>query len=417
MSPPICNDFEQGIESKDWEAALAHYGGGFLHAFSLPHCKPFEFWTDRQRAHVARLHRVARRARIAELLGGHDAGAALAVARRWVELEPLEDEAQHKLIELLAASGERAEALREAENYERLLHEDGLQPLEETKQLVERIRAGEAIALANSRLALTDRERAAEPTRSRRRLSILIVAAAVVAGFFVIRAFSQSTAPVARRLAVLPLENRTGDPEADDLGEYAADWIARWIDLAGPIDVIPASTVRDAIRALGSSNPGPPSAAAVAKRIAASHIVTGSVARIGGSTRFEIEFVDARTDQRLHALDPVLAPADSLDGIIDRLAQRAAAAAIVLLQPAARLSWTGGYTVPPTIEMYRDYLATFELFCQERYQDVITMRDRVLERSTGFVPVMALVRIAYWNLGAPPSQTPCTGSWSGCATG
>lgn len=234
---------------------------------------------------------------------------------------------------------------------------------------------------------------------SRHRWRILIVAAAAVAGFVAWRAFTPSTTPTARRLAVLPLENRTSGPETDDLGEYAADWIARWIDLAGPIDVIPASTVRDAIRALDSSSGRPPSTADLAERIAASHIVSGSVARIGGSIRFEVEFVDAVTDQRLHALDPVSGPADSLDAIIDRLAQRAAAAAVVLLQPSASPSWTGGYTVPATITLYRDYLATFERFCQERYQDVITMGDRVLERSPGFIPVMALVRIAYWNLG------------------
>jgi tetratricopeptide (TPR) repeat protein len=59
----------------------------------------------------------------------------------------------------------------------------------------------------------------------------------------------------------------------------------------------------------------------------------------------------------------------------------------------------GGYTLPSTIGMYRDYLATFQLFCQTRYTDVIATGNRVLEKSPEFIPVMGLVRFAYWNLG------------------
>jgi DNA-binding SARP family transcriptional activator len=140
-------DFVDAVESKNWQAALEYYGGEFLRGFSLPNCKSFEFWVDRQRAHAARLHRIARRGRTAESLAANDFNAALRVARRWVELEPLEDEAQHRLIELLAASGERAEALRQADDYERLLEADGLTPLEETKQLVQGIRTGHALTI------------------------------------------------------------------------------------------------------------------------------------------------------------------------------------------------------------------------------------------------------------------------------
>src|SRR5262245_44692192 len=81
--------------------------------------------------------------------------AALTIAWQWVELESLEDEAQHRLIELLAATGERAEGLRQAESYEKLLREDGLEPLDETKKLLERLRIGEAIDLAVPEVANT----------------------------------------------------------------------------------------------------------------------------------------------------------------------------------------------------------------------------------------------------------------------
>jgi DNA-binding SARP family transcriptional activator len=134
-------DFEAAVQSGQLTAALELYRGDFLREFSLPNCKEFEFWVDRKRAHYARLHRTARRKRIAELMDTSAASDALLVARRWVELEPQDDEAQHKFIELLAATGERAEALRQYESYERQLAADQLQPLEQTVALVAALRA------------------------------------------------------------------------------------------------------------------------------------------------------------------------------------------------------------------------------------------------------------------------------------
>ena len=220
------------------------------------------------------------------------------------------------------------------------------------------------------------------------------IAAVVVAGFLTLRK-PASSAPAPMRLAVLPLENRTGNPALNEWGEYAGDVLTRSIDLAGPVAVIPASTVRDAIRALGS--PEAPSPADVARRTGASHVVTGSMARVGGSIRFDIEFADARSVVRLLSPDPVSGPADSLEAVIGRLAERTAAASLAVFQQ--RPAWMGGYTLPSTIGMYRDYLATFQLFCQTRFADVIATGNRVLEKSPEFVPVMGLVRTAYWNVG------------------
>jgi hypothetical protein len=69
-----------------------------------------------------------------------DVPRAIAEARRWVELEPTEDEAQHRLIELLADSGNRAEAIRQYESYERALRIDDLRPLDHTRALIEHVR-------------------------------------------------------------------------------------------------------------------------------------------------------------------------------------------------------------------------------------------------------------------------------------
>jgi len=68
---------------------------------------------------------------------------ALATASNWVGLQPLEDEAQHTLITLLARSGDRSGALKQYEAYRTLLAKElDVEPLEGTLALVERIKDG-----------------------------------------------------------------------------------------------------------------------------------------------------------------------------------------------------------------------------------------------------------------------------------
>jgi DNA-binding SARP family transcriptional activator len=127
--PVACDalDLERVVEAGDPGAAMALYGGAFLKDVSLSASREFEAWTDRQRARF-RLHRRACRARIEAWLPA--VAEAIEAARAWVTLEPFDDEAQHRLIELLAGSGQRTEALAQYERYERLLEGPELEPLQ-----------------------------------------------------------------------------------------------------------------------------------------------------------------------------------------------------------------------------------------------------------------------------------------------
>jgi DNA-binding SARP family transcriptional activator len=135
-------DFASAIEREDFESAFELYRGPFLHGFHLAESHPFEVWTDTQAARLVRFHRRARRAAIHQRMAAGDSTAALAAARRWVEIDPGDDEAQHSLIQLLAISGDRTAALRQYERYERLIKEDDLEPLDATLELVASLRAG-----------------------------------------------------------------------------------------------------------------------------------------------------------------------------------------------------------------------------------------------------------------------------------
>ncbi|HSJ30601.1 MAG TPA: BTAD domain-containing putative transcriptional regulator [Longimicrobiales bacterium] len=139
-------EFESAVENGRLTDALALYGGPFLHGFSLDN-RSFEAWADRRRGHLARLHRRLQRDHIAALVAAGQADDALNAARHWVELDPLDDEAAHTLIERLAAAGQRTAALQYYDNYVRQLEAElDVEPLEETQALVASIRNGDAVS-------------------------------------------------------------------------------------------------------------------------------------------------------------------------------------------------------------------------------------------------------------------------------
>lgn len=113
--------FAEAIEGERYEDAIAAYHGPFLEGCHLAAVSAFQHWVDRHRSRLARLHRKARRQHIEHLVPSANPEGALHVARDWVELEPLDDEAQQHLIRLLADTGGRAEALRHYEDFSRLL--------------------------------------------------------------------------------------------------------------------------------------------------------------------------------------------------------------------------------------------------------------------------------------------------------
>jgi adenylate cyclase len=235
--------FEAACERGQLPRALALYQGDFLPGLRVREAPEFDHWVDRQRARLARLHRKARAAWIDHCAAGDDLVSAIAEARRWVALEPAEDEAQHRLIELLARSGERAEAIRQYESYERALAPDDLRPLDHTRALIERMRAFGALRdqppPVPTGVIVPARAR---PSSGARRFAVpwvrgyAVLAAAlpivIGAGWWAAHRTSRAEPVPARSIAVLPFVNLSADPTAsqhlsDGLAEELIDALAR----------------------------------------------------------------------------------------------------------------------------------------------------------------------------------------------
>ena len=133
--------FSDAVERGDAECAVRLYRGPFLDGVYLVDRQTWESWVDGRRTKYARLFRKACRALLDAKLAARDYDDAIAVAERWTARDPTDDEAQRRLIATLAAAGERTEAIRQYELYARLLEAEGLQPLDETRALVDQLRA------------------------------------------------------------------------------------------------------------------------------------------------------------------------------------------------------------------------------------------------------------------------------------
>jgi DNA-binding SARP family transcriptional activator len=115
--------------------------GDFMAGFTLRDSAAFDEWqffqTEGLRQELA--------SALERLVCGHtahgDYDAAISYARRWLALDPLHEPVHRQLMQLYAWSGQRAAALRQYAECERVLHEElGLDPGEETSRLYEAIR-------------------------------------------------------------------------------------------------------------------------------------------------------------------------------------------------------------------------------------------------------------------------------------
>ena len=137
-------------ESKDAASncrrAVQLYGGEFLAGFYVRNAPEFEAWmlAEKDRLRETLLHCLETLA--GQAVAQNDVQQAIAFTRRIVEIEPWREDAQRRLIELLAESGQRTAALKQYELCRQVLLEElGVEPEAETTTLFEAVRAGAAV--------------------------------------------------------------------------------------------------------------------------------------------------------------------------------------------------------------------------------------------------------------------------------
>ena len=315
-------DFNEALERGDARAAVEAYRGPFLDGFYLSDAPEFERWVESERSRLAASHAGAleRLARSADAAGDHES------ATRWwnalTDVDPLSSRYAAGRIRALVAAGDQASALQFARRYEAVVAQElGTRVDPAITTLVNEVRASAHVEPAvptgvpthaipqpgahdvadSTAPAHVDTARALEssggvvPRRptTRRRNAVYAIAALLFvtlpgAMFWRSRNDGRPAAvDSAQSIAVLPLDNLGGDPRDAALVAGLSEELLAVLTKLGRLRVISRGSA-----AVFKSD------AAAARRMAdslgVSHVLQGSVQRVGSRLRVQVRLVDAR---------------------------------------------------------------------------------------------------------------------------
>ncbi len=400
------NLFADAVAAGRYVEALNLYRGPFLEACHLAATTTFENWVDRQRARLARLHRKARREYIGQLTAAGDPETALEVSRDWVQLEPLEDEAQQYLIRLLAETGARAEALRQYEDFARILDREDLEPLPETKELVDRLGDAEIQPAPTIPTGAEQSRRdhavplaaAASSQRRQRSSALPWIAAAVLVVALValwLAPLSRGTSDSAARgqiqaLAVLPFQNLTADAAeeyfADGMHEALIANLARVSDLK----VISRTSV---LRYRGTTLSIPQ----IARDLKVDAVIEGSVLRAGDSLRIQASLIDATAGSTLATVTYVRDLRNVLGLLRD--VSRGIAGELAVATTERNEETMPRLVNPAAYEAYLRARLLVHDFQGDSWREATRLYGRAITLDSSFAPAHAGVAQTYFLLG------------------
>lgn len=378
-------DFERAIAAGEHEQAAQLYMGAFLDGFHLPNAGEFERWMDGERA---RLQRLAKRAIEACATRAGEAGDHHRAAdwwRRAAAIDPLDSRVALALVQSLAAAGETAAAIKQADLYQQIRRTElDLEPDAAVAALAQRLRSqpfGIAPASPPPMPAAPNDERpradgptaaveppssaGAEPRRRTSRARAWTVTAAVAlgiaaAGGLLLARGRRADAPSSseHRVVVAVFDNRTADTALDPLGEMAADWVSTELARTGLVDVVDSRAAIATTAALGAGTSSfgmSPETRALARTVGAGIVVWGNYYRRGDTLEFHPQISDVRDGALLREVPPVLASVKDPMAGVRQLAGRIMGALATIENP--RLSeWATHAGAPPSYAAYREFV-------------------------------------------------------------
>jgi DNA-binding SARP family transcriptional activator len=117
-------EFRNAQSRGELDRAVSLYAGPFLDGFFLRGTPEFERWVESERARLARAYNEALGSLAADAAARGDHGRAAQWWRRLADQAPLSSGVTMQLMSSLAAAGDRAGALKEAEVYQTLVREE-----------------------------------------------------------------------------------------------------------------------------------------------------------------------------------------------------------------------------------------------------------------------------------------------------
>ena len=374
--------FQQALDEDDTGAALELYTGELLPGLYLSECGEFEMWLEQERARLKHSAEAAVSALVDN--GELDPTRAIPILRRALSWNRYDERTLRRLVSLLAASGDRADAIREYQAFRQLLAEDlAVDPSPETETLMEEIRENhtsvgdaplgvEQLGPSGETVSPPAKPHPAAVVRRswvRQRLTVVsgVVLAGVLAigGTCVVNGRPDAASLDPTRVLVHIFHNETGDPALDALGRKATDQVTAGLTYIGFVEVVSlgapplsraAASVADAgslgqlerLRALGRAN-------------GAGTAVWGSYYLYGDTVQFDVHVTNAGTGEELASIEPVRGLVDAPGPAVEQLRDRVMTTLATLTDPLLA-KWMRYASQPPTFEAYQEFVAGIELY-------------------------------------------------------
>ena len=372
--------FEEAVDSRRLADAMDLYRGDLLEGFHVAAAVEFERWLEAERGRLRSRYVSALEMLAQECEARRDFTGAVTHWRRLAAQDPYSSRVALRLMRALAAAGDPAAAVQQARVHESLLREElSVAPDPEIVALVRQLQTikpagaqatnaddGVHVDVAEARVASADSAPTPAPLSvPRRHHRTALIAAGVVAllvagGAAVALAKNRRAAPAAtiRSLAVLPLENLSGDstqqPFADGMHDALITELARYPGLS----VISRTSMMQ-YRGTTKSIPE------IVRELNVDGIVEGAVLQEGGKVRMNAQLLHGPSDRHLWA-DSYTRDLRDILVLQSELAEAIAREVRVATSPMERRRLTA--TGPPDRAPREMYLK--ELFLKGRQAEV-----------------------------------------------
>jgi len=202
-------------------------------------------------------------------------------------------------------------------------------------------------------------------TKPKSKSKILIasigIALAILAGWWFWPTFNQSETAIYQsliesRIAIIPYENKTNDPELDVLGDMAADWIIKGLMNFEELKLVSYQNVKDHIEYASLGN-----WKSFSKQTGAEKIIKGSFYQQGDQLIFQSQIIDAVSGDIEFALPEIKGSKSNVEKIVDDLRQRI----MTLVALGTELDQTFSSNIqssPPTFDAYQNFQKATNLF-------------------------------------------------------
>jgi TolB-like protein/Flp pilus assembly protein TadD len=400
---------ETALEAGQAEPALELYRGELLSGLHVSDAPEFERWLDEEREHLRRCVCGALETLATDAAAGGERRSAAEWWRRLSALDPLNSRITLRLMDALAASGDRAAALQVARAHKNLLREElGAEPEASVAELAESLRTesnGRGPARPE-RLTVHDSSDPASipvqpdgsrgPDVRRARIATKRVAAMValigggliVGGWLVFggefAARSAGTAPTTKRLVVLPFVNLGSGDDA-----YFAAGVTE--ELTARLAVV------DRLRVIGSTSASrykntTKSIPEIGKELGVDYVLEGSVRwqkSAGGPARVRVtpQLVSTRDGAHLWA-QIYDEPLDEIFRVQSDIAQKVVHALNVTLVDQQRRTVEAAPTT--NLEAYDYYLRGHDYVRRGTDETTALAAARMFEKAVELDPGFAL---------------------------